>query len=263
LRVNRIGNVAYGEAGRHNRLDLYHRRDLPGGAPVLIHFHGGGFYGGRKSFEARALLFRLASRGWVTVSANYRLRPQAGFFDHLTDVKRAIAWVREHGPELGADPSTIFLAGGSAGGHLVSIAGLTQNKPSYQPGFEDADTSIAGVASLYGWYGGYWGMGGPRSEMGVLGHVADGAPPFFLAHGANDTLATVETARRFVGHLRSASANPVVYAELRHGQHAFDLFHSFRFSALVDGIEAFAAWVMSSSHADSPPAGSRRDGSGE
>ena len=213
---------------------------------MLVYFHGGGFYGGRKSVEGRALLFRLASQGWVTISANYRLRPNAGFFEHLIDVKKVVAWVRDHGHEYGADPSTLFLSGGSAGGHLSSIAALTQNDPRYQPGFERADTSVTAVASLYGWYGGYYEMGGPESEVGVLGHDASGAPPFFIAHGENDSLALVETARRFVDHLRSASPNPVVYAELPHGQHGFDLFHSFRFSAVVDGIEAFAARVRSS-----------------
>lgn len=99
------------------------------------------------------------------------------------------------------------------------------------------------MASLYGWFGGYYGIGAPESEVGVLGHTADDAPPFFIAHGAKDSLAFIETALRFVAHLRSGSSNPVVFAELPHDQHAFDLFHFFRFSAVVDGIEAFAAWV--------------------
>lgn len=240
-------NLTYGPAGRANLLDVYHHRSLPDDAPVMICFHGGGFYSGRKSFESRALLFRLASRGWVTISANYRLRPQAGFFQHLEDAKRVIAWTRANADRYGADPSQIYLSGGSAGGTLSSIAALTQNDPRYQPGFEGADTTVSGVASLYGWYGGYWGMGGPTSEFGVLGHDAAGAPPFFVAHGAKDSLAAVETARLFVDHLRSSSSNPVVYAELPHGQHAFDLFHSFRFSAVIDGIEAFTAWVRSTS----------------
>ncbi|HJR93409.1 MAG TPA: alpha/beta hydrolase [Acidimicrobiia bacterium] len=243
--VQRVRNVSYGDAGRHNLLDIYFHRSQPEGAPVLVYFHGGGFYGGRKSIEGRALLFRLARRGWVTISANYRLRPHAGFSEHLVDVKKVVAWVREHGHEYGADPSTLFLSGGSAGGTLSSIAALTQNDPRYQPGFEEAETSVTGVASLYGWYGGYYEMGGAESEFGVLGHDAAGAAPFFIAHGRNDTLAAVETARRFVAHLRSGSPNPVVYVELEHGQHAFDLFHSFRFSAVVDGVEAFASAVRS------------------
>jgi len=38
-------------------------------------------------------------------------------------------------------------------------------------------------------------------------------------------------------------SNPVVYAELPGAQHTFDLFHSLRFAAVVDAIEAFASWV--------------------
>lgn len=250
LRVRRVANVRYGEAaGRFNLLDLYHHRDLPHEAPVLVYFHAGGYYGGRKSFGARALLFRLASQGWVTISANYRLRPEADFFDHLGDVKRVIAWVRENGHAYGADPEMLFVSGGSAGGHLASIAALTQNQPRYQPGIEDADTSVAAVVSLYGWYGGYYEMGGVRSEVGVLGHPASDAPPFFIAHGRKDSLAPIESARQFVAHLRRESHNPVVFAELAHGQHNFDLFHSFRFSAVIDAFEVFAAWVRSS-HAE-------------
>jgi hypothetical protein len=45
--------------------------------------------------------------------------------------------------------------------------------------------------------------------------------------------------------LRSRSTEPVVYAELPGGQHSFDLYHSIRFETVVDGIEAFAAWVIS------------------
>jgi hypothetical protein len=44
----------------------------------------------------------------------------------------------------------------------------------------------------------------------------------------------------------------VVYAELPGAQHAFDLFHSLRFEAVVDGIEAFAAWVRSRQRAQQP-----------
>jgi len=241
--VERIRDRAYGDAGRAHLLDLYRHRSLSDGAPVLVHFHAGGYYGGRKSFESRALLFHLAKQGWLTISANYRLRPHADFYDHLADVKRVVAWVRQHGPEYGADPRTLVLAGGSAGGHLSAIAGLTQNDPRYQPGFEDADTSVSAVASFYGWYGGYYELGGPTSEVGPLGHDPGGAPPFFIAHGTKDSLAYVETARRFVRHLRAGSSQPVVYAELPGGQHSFDLFHSLRFSAVVDGVEAFLTGV--------------------
>lgn len=243
--VERRRNVSYGPAGRSNLLDVYQARTHPRNAPVLLYFHGGAYSVGFKSFESRALLFHLARRGWVTISANYRLRPHADFTDHLSDLKRVIAWVRAHAAELGIDPAMVVLAGGSAGGHMSTIAALTQNDPRYQYGFEGADTSVSAVVSLYGWYGGYFELGGPDSEVGPLGHSAATAPPFFMAHGENDTIAYVETARRTVDHLRAGSTQPVVYAELPGGQHSFDLFHSLRYSAVIDGIDAFTAWVRS------------------
>src|SRR5690606_36817706 len=109
--IERRRNVKYGPAGRRNTLDVYRHRTRPVNAPVLLYFHGGGFVTGFKSLESRALLFHLASRGWVTVSANYRLRPHADFFGHLADVKSVIAWARQHADELGIDPATVVLAG--------------------------------------------------------------------------------------------------------------------------------------------------------
>jgi acetyl esterase/lipase len=58
----------------------------------------------------------------VCISANYRLRPAASFPDHLIDLKKVIAWVREHGDEYGADPEAVFVAGSSAGGHMAAMA---------------------------------------------------------------------------------------------------------------------------------------------
>jgi len=71
------------------------------------------------------------------------------------------------------------------------------------------------------------------------------APPIFLAHGDHDTYVPVQSARLMAQQLRSRSTEPVVYAELPGGQHSFDLYHSIRFETVVDGIEAFAAWVIS------------------
>src|SRR5699024_5889031 len=120
---------------------------------ILIHLHGGHFRMGRKSFYARAMLHELARNGWLCLSANYRLRPEADFRDMIVDVKRMIAWARQHAPEYGAEPTSVFLAGSSAGAHLAVTAALTENDPAFQPGFEDVDTSVAGAIGMYGYYG--------------------------------------------------------------------------------------------------------------
>jgi acetyl esterase/lipase len=244
LGVERVANLRYGDAGRRNLLDLYRHRARPSGGPVLIHLHGGGYTQGRKNSQSLPLLYRLASQGWVCVSANYRLRPAAHHPDHLIDLKKVIAWVRAHGHEYGADPTLLFVAGSSAGGHMASLAALTANNPAFQPGFEDADTSVTAVIGLNGYYGSYYGEGDGGASS-PLAHVRPDAPPFFIAHGDHDTMAPVELARHFADTLRSVSTNPVVYAELPGAQHAFDLFHSLRFEMVVDAVEAFAAWVRS------------------
>jgi acetyl esterase/lipase len=179
----------------------------------------------------------------VCISANYRLSPAARFPDHHVDAKKVIAWVREHGHEYGADPTMVFVAGSSAGGHLAALAALTPNDTAFQPGFEGADTSVTAAICLYGYYGRLdTNEPVPSSPQA---YVRTDAPPFFVAHGEKDTVVLVEDARRFVARLRSTSSNPVVYAELPGAQHTFDLFHSLRFERVVDGIEAFAAWVRS------------------
>lgn len=234
--VARQRNIAYADAGRANRLDVYRPRSGPARGPVLIHLHGGGFRSGRKSFEGRPLLHRLARKGWVCISANYRLRP-VPYPDQLIDAKKVIAWAREHAADYGADPGRILITGSSAGAHLAVTAALTDDEHGFQPGFEDADTSVTGAVGLYGYYGpATTRQGIPSSPHDYL---HPGAPPVMLAHGDQDTHVGPGQARRLAAALREVSESPVVHVELPHAQHSFDLFHSIRFETLIDGIEEF------------------------
>jgi acetyl esterase/lipase len=188
------------------------------------------------------LLYRLASRGWVCVSANYRLGPRAGFPDYVVDAKRVLAWVRSHGPDYGADPDTVFVAGNSAGGYLAAFVALTPNQPEYQPGFADADTSVSAVIGLYGYYG---QTEADRPDSSPRAHIGDHAPPFLLVHGDADSVIPVAWARDFARALLEASKQPVIYTELPGAQHSFDYFDSLRGRLVVDQIETFAAWIRS------------------
>jgi acetyl esterase/lipase len=238
--VERLADIAYGDAGRGNLLDVYRHRTRPEGCPVLVHLHGGRMAHGRKNREGLPLIYRLASHGWLCVSANYRLIPDGTFPDQLIDVKKVLAWVRSEGVLYGADPDVVFVAGGSSGGQLASLAALTQNDKRYQPGFETADTSVTGAVSMYGYYGDHMG-----EEASAPARVHPDAPPFFVAHGDQDTVIPVDGARRFAEALRDVSRAPVVYAEFPGAQHTFDLFHSVRCDNVVKAIESFTTWVRS------------------
>ncbi len=235
--VVRVRDVRYGPAaGKANLLDVYRPRAQSKAGPVLVHFHGGGFFSGVKSREARLLLERFASRGWVCVSANYRLHP-AQFPDPVVDAKRVIGWLRTNAEAYGADSSVVLVVGGSAGGHLAMMCALTGNDPRFQPGFEDVDTRISGAVGLYGYYGPASGGDEPSSPADYL---RPQAPPIMLVHGARDPMSPVRAARDFASELRATSQSPVVWAELPGGLHTFDRFASIRSAGVVIGVEAFA-----------------------
>jgi acetyl esterase/lipase len=239
--VTRRRNMTYGPDPAH-RVDLYRGPGRGAGRPVLIHLHGGGFASGRKSREGVTMLNQLAENGWLCLSANYRLR-NAGQHPHpLIDAKRVIAWTREHADELGADASSIFLAGCSAGAHLAVCAALTSDRTDLQPGFDDADTSVAGAIALYGYLG-------PRtaavSSSPVLLARPD-APPILIVHGADDTAVPIDDARTVADCLGAASQSPVVFIGLPHTQHSFDRFASVRARMAADAAEAFLNWARHS-----------------
>jgi len=262
--VERIADVPYGDLGRH-RLDVYRHRSGANGAPTLLQVHGGAWVIGDKKQQGRPLMNHLAARGWVCFAPNYRLSPRATWPDHLVDVKRAIAWVREHGAEYGADPGFLVITGGSAGGHLSALAALTQNEPVWQPGFEDADTSVSACVPYYGVYdlNGETGTTAATvrekrllarmvmktrdrsvyEQASPLTHVSADAPPFFVIHGRNDTLVPVEEARLLVERLRAVSPNPVLYLELPGTEHAFDVFPSIRSDHVVGAVGRFCELV--------------------
>ncbi|HTL23103.1 MAG TPA: alpha/beta hydrolase [Mycobacteriales bacterium] len=259
--VERIKDVPYGEAGVRHHLDVYRRKDLPTGCPTLVQVHGGGWVIGKKDEQGRPLMLEMARRGWVCFAPNYRLSPRATWPDHIVDVKAAIAWVREHGPEYGADPGFLVLTGGSAGGHLVSLAALTANDPSYQPGFEEADTAVQGCVPYYGVYDIALETGTRAAKVrhrtlmtrlvmkttdeeafrsaSPIARVHADAPPFLVIHGRNDTLVPVQEARLLVERLREVSPGPVLYLELPGTQHAFDVFPSVRSDAVVRAVARF------------------------
>lgn len=244
-RVERTGNVAYGPAGKANRLDLYRPRKGGVTGPTVIYLHGGRFRIGDKRREAQAMHYRLASRGCLAISANYRLNPEAKFPDYVIDLKRVIAWSRTEGLALGVDPERIFLAGSSAGAYIAAVGAMTANRPELQPGFEEVDTAVAGVIGLYGYFGALdltRHIPKPSISSDPRDHVRSGLPPFLLVHGEHDSVISAGTARALAGRL-TETGNRVALAELPGAEHSFDLLRSVRVDNTIDAIEDFIALV--------------------
>ena len=263
-RVRRLKNVPYGNMGIAHHMDIYLPKELPSGPlPILIQVPGGAWVTGSKDQQGLPLLNRMAAKGWACFSVNYRLGPKARFPDMLTDVLMAIAWVKAHAVEYGADPGFVAITGGSAGGHLASLAALLQNRAAFQPGFEDVDTGVSVVVPFYGRYDflnrhqilpgngiipflaakvmpglpeacpELWQHASPEAQV----HVK--APPFLIVHGSGDTLIPVEEARAFYQALKAVSDQAVDYLELPGAQHAFDMVNSSWSQPTVESVSRY------------------------
>ena len=275
--VTRRRNIPFARVGGKTlRLDVtIPSAPAPGGGlrPALVQIHGGGWVIGDKREQGIPLLNHMAAQGWVGFNVNYRLSPFVGFPDHVVDIKRGIAWIREHAADFGVDPDFLCITGGSAGGHLSSLAALSAGEAHLQPGFEDADTSVAAAVPFYGIYDftpdGAFGHD-PRifsrflepwvmkafvdeepekfRDASPIHHITPDAPPFFVIHGDRDTLAPVQDAQAFVERLREVSNEPVLYAEMQGAQHAFEIFPSVRAAKVVEGVERFLTTVWERRH---------------
>jgi acetyl esterase/lipase/ferredoxin len=143
IEVNR--DLAYGPHARH-RLDVYRQPGLADAALVL-YVHGGAFVRGAKDYNAEIygnFTRYFARHGCVGVNMEYRLAPEAAYPGGAEDVARAVAWIREHAREFGADPDRLILVGHSAG---ASHAAAYVCDPAARPA---AGPSVAGLVLISG-----------------------------------------------------------------------------------------------------------------
>jgi acetyl esterase/lipase len=260
-------DIAYGPDSRDNLLDIWRHPASKAGdrAPVVVQIPGGAWVVNGKRPQAYLLMGRLVEHGWMCVSIDYSKSPGKAWPAHIIDVKRALAWVRDNIADYGGDPDFIAVTGGSAGGHLASLAALTANDERLQPGFEEADTTVQAAAPYYGVYDltdvkKMHEMMLPFLERFVMqarhadqpelfesaspiSHVHRAAPPFFVLHGENDSVIPRVQARAFCAALRDAGAPTVCYAELPNAHHAFDIFATVRSQLAADAVADFLGVV--------------------
>ncbi len=271
--VEVIRNLSYGEGHIRNQLDIYRALGSTptDQMPVMIYIHGGAWVIGNKAQQGKPMLLHLARSGFIGVTINYRLAPKERWPAQIIDVKRAIAWVREHITEYGGDPSFIAISGSSAGGHLAALAALTPTDQSFQPGFEQLDTSVDACVPIYAPFD-FTDRDGVRGRAAMrrflerlvlpttlandpdgwraaspLWRVNSNAPPMFVIQAQIDVLVWREESRAFVAALRDHSTAPVAFVEVPGAQHAFEVFNSVRCRELVDAIARFLAVAVAAS----------------
>ena len=194
--------------------------DGKGPFPAVIVVHGGGFVNGDKQTYVKPLFDPLKASGFAWFTINYRLAPKVHFPEPEQDVGRAIRWVKAHAKEYNLDVARIALMGESAGGTLVSYAGVHPG-----PGEE-----VSAVVALYGVHD--WvqrskqrdSLGANLSkllglspeltpstleklkEISSTTYLTRNTPPFYLIHGTRDVQVPYDQSVLMCEEMKAAGA---------------------------------------------------------
>ena len=123
-----LGDVRYG-ADRRQAMDVYLPKQARN-APMILMVHGGGWRNGNKAMRSVTAnkLARWVQRGFVFISVNYRMLPEADPLRQAEDVARALAFAQSRAGSWGGDPAKFVLMGHSAGAHLVALLSADPSK---------------------------------------------------------------------------------------------------------------------------------------
>jgi acetyl esterase len=229
------------------KLFLYYPDDQlkDGPYPAIIFFFGGAWNGGSiTQFEPHAKHF--ASRGMVSVLADYRVRNRHGSspFDAVADAKSAIRYLRQHAEVLGIDPERIAGSGGSAGGHLAAATAMVEglNDPTDDLRINPKPNALVLFNPVFdngpdGY--GYERIGDRYLEISPMHNIRNGAPPCIVFLGTNDRLIPVTTAETFRDKMISAGnrCELMLYEGQNHG--FFNFHHTANYEATVKQTDIF------------------------
>jgi acetyl esterase/lipase len=226
--VKAVRDIAYYDGNDadpvKHKLDLFLPRDLKD-FPVVFFVHGGAWVHGDKSFLGvySALAQHLAKKGLGVVVTNYRLSPKVQHPEHIKDVARAFAWTHKHIADYGGNRAAIFVAGHSAGGHLVALLG-TDDSYLKVHGLDlkaiKGDIPISGVMEIEkGFMPRVFGSDEKVCKAASpLSHVRKELPPFLVLYADDDLKVCSRTSIDFAKQLKDKQA-PVEEKEIKTRNH--------------------------------------------
>ncbi len=218
--------VRYGALPRQ-QLDIYRPRGAApaGGWPLVVFFYGGSWNRGERA-DYRFVGEALASRGMLTLVADYRLYPEVRYPEFLRDCAQALAFGLTQAAPLGANPKRVFVMGHSAGAYNAAMLALDDRwlrATGHSPG------ELAGWVGLAGPYD-FLPIRNPEVRpvffhpnvpfgTQVLDHAGRDSPRAFLGAALNDDLVNPQrNSGGLAARLREAGA-PVTLKLYEHVNH--------------------------------------------
>jgi acetyl esterase/lipase len=208
-------DISYGDNPRQN-LDIYVPDTLSDSHSVIIFYYGGSWQTGNKE-QYRFVGQAFASKGYITVIADYRLYPEVSFPVFLDDSAQAFTWVHNNINAYGGNPDNIFLSGHSAGGYLAVMLTLNESYIKKAHG----DTSwIKGTIGIAGPYD-FLPFTDPKikalfstapdANTQPINYVHVGLPPILLVTGDKDTSVLSRNSYNLAAKIREAGEDAEVH----------------------------------------------------
>jgi len=207
-------DIAYG-AGPNEAFDLYYLEGINARQPTIVWVHGGGFIAGSKDGIANYMKV-LAGHGYTVIAVEYSRGYGTTYPKPVEQVNAALGFLVRCARKLKVDPTTIILAGDSAGAHIASQVALITTDPAYASAIGISpqlkadqlramlllsgtyDPSSVNFEGNYAWFRktllwAYLGAKNFRENerfplMSVTGHVTSSFPPSFISSGNGDPL---------------------------------------------------------------------------
>jgi acetyl esterase/lipase len=214
-------DIKYADNSETQKLDIYLPHEGKGPFPVIFSIHGGAFMFGDKRDEQLEPMLEGLNRGYAVVSVNYRLSGEEIFPANIYDVKAAIRFIKAHSEEYMLDKNKIVAWGGSAGGNLSALLGISYNSELEDLSMGNPNESCE-IQAVIDWFGptDFLKMDEQLKEAGlgpqdhgdedspesrVLGgkicniphlvkkanpitYITDNVPPFLIQHGSIDNI---------------------------------------------------------------------------
>ncbi len=232
-------NVEYCGRANGQQMDIYYPlKSSKKPALALLYVHGGRWQHGDKTQGGAEQIHELISRGFLVAAVNYRLfytdaqGPHNKFPAMIEDVKCAVRYLRVHATELHIDPQRFGAWGWSAGGHLVSLLGTSDDSDFLSGEHQRESARIQAVVDMYGPADlaatGYCVTPlcqeifnkdeADRRRASPITYVTSNDPPFLIIQGDKDTLVPPSQSQEFLQKLQATgvSARLVIVANAKH-----------------------------------------------
>jgi len=220
-----IKDVVYRNVGdKELRLDLA-IPDGKGPFPTVICIHGGAWRFGDRD-ELSKVIERLAERGYVAATIDYRKLPDYKFPDAIVDCKTAVRFLRANAEKYRIDKKHIGALGYSAGAYLACMLGVAGTDAGFEgTEYPDESSKVQAVVSYFAptdlaLYGNdnsaenstFVPLLGARykdnpkiyAKASPITYVTKKAPPFLLLHGTKDWIVPIEHSRVMRSKLKGA-----------------------------------------------------------